>query len=116
LFDPETERVAVYAVVRIAGRPILVQDAERVRVPHLAASAGSEIEFTEVLAVGDGPEGEARFGRPLLAGARVVAEVLRHAREPKILVFHKKRRKDHRKKNGHQQPCSEIRVKAIHAG
>jgi large subunit ribosomal protein L21 len=49
----------------------------------------------------------------MVSGARVVAEVLAHDRERTILVFHKKRRKDHRKKNGHRQPFSEIRIKSI---
>jgi large subunit ribosomal protein L21 len=102
----------VYAVVRIAGKQFQVRPEERVRVPRLAAEVGAEVAFEEVLAV-SGDEGLA-VGAPLLAGARVVARVEAHDRERKILVFHKKRRKDHRKKNGHQQPYSEIRIAAIH--
>ena len=87
---------------------------ERLRVPRLAAEVGSEVDFDEVLAVSG--EGSALVvGTPHVEGARVTARVLVHERERKILVFHKKRRKDHRKKNGHQQPYSEVRVTAIQA-
>jgi large subunit ribosomal protein L21 len=101
----------VYAVVRIAGQQFRVHPEERVRVPLLPTEVGTEIEFGEVLAVVG--ETESRFGAPLVAGAKVRAEVLQHGRARKILVFHKKRRKDHRKLNGHRQPYSELRIRAI---
>jgi large subunit ribosomal protein L21 len=105
----------VYAVVRIAGRQFQVRADERLRVPRMAAAAGSEVTFDEVLGVAGTPDAPPAWGTPVLPGARVVAEVLEHDRERTVLVFHKKRRKDYRKKNGHRQPYSEIRVKAIHS-
>jgi large subunit ribosomal protein L21 len=102
----------VYAVVRIAGKQFQVRPDTRVRVPHMAAAVGSQVEFGEVLAWS--PEGGTlQVGTPLVTGARVVAEVLQHDFERTILVYHKKRRKDHRKKNGHRQPYSELRIAAI---
>ena len=83
-------------------------------MPRMAAAAGSEVSFDEVLGVAGTPDTPPAWGTPLLPGARVVAEVLEHDRGRTVLVFHKKRRKDYRKKNGHRQPYSEIRVKAIH--
>jgi large subunit ribosomal protein L21 len=101
----------VYAVVRIAGKQFQVRPETVVRVPRLAAEVGSDVEFDEVLAVG-GEDGLVA-GRPRVDGARVVAEVLGHARERTVLVFHKKRRKDHRKKNGHRQPFTNVRIRSI---
>ena len=101
----------MYAVVRIAGQQFRVRPEERVRVPLLTAPVGAELEFGEVLAVVG--ESESRFGAPLVAGAKVRAQVVEHDRARKILVFHKKRRKDHRKLNGHRQPYSELRIQAI---
>ena len=103
----------MYAVVRIAGKQFQVRPDTRVRVPRVAAEIGSQVEFEEVLAVS--PEsGALQIGAPLIDGARVVAEVVLHDRERTILVYHKKRRKDHRKKNGHRQPYSELRIRSIH--
>jgi large subunit ribosomal protein L21 len=101
----------VHAVVRIAGKQVRVEAEERLRVPRLAAEVGSTLELEEVLAVtGDDAT---HFGAPTVAGARVVAEVVKHDRERTLLIFHKKRRKDHRKKNGHRQPFTEIRIQSI---
>jgi large subunit ribosomal protein L21 len=80
----------------------------------MAAAIGSEVTLDEVLGVAGDPGTPPLWGAPLVPGAHVVAEVLAHDRDRTILVFHKKRRKDYRKKNGHRQPYSEIRVKAIH--
>jgi large subunit ribosomal protein L21 len=101
----------VYAVVRIAGKQFRVQPEERVRVPRLQAEVGSVVEFGEVLAVVG--ETDSRLGAPLVAGAKVRAQVVQHDRERTILIYHKKRRKDHRKRNGHRQPYSELRIQAI---
>ncbi len=101
----------MYAVVRIAGKQFTVRPQDRLRVPHLRADVGAEIDFEDVLLVhGDaGPVA----GSPTVAGARVRARVLAHDRDRKILVFHKKRRKDMRKKNGHRQPYSEVQIEDI---
>lgn len=106
--------IPVYAVVRIAGKQFRVSHEERLRVPRLAAEVGSEVHLEDVLAVSS-PGSDLLVGAPLVEGARVTLRVLDHERDRKILVFHKKRRKDHRKKNGHQQPYSEVRVTAIQA-
>lgn len=102
----------MYAVVRIAGKQFSVRADSILKVPRLAAAVGDDVQFDEVLAVG-GPAG-LTAGRPHVEGARVVAEVVAHERERTVLVFHKKRRKDHRKKNGHRQPFTNVRIKSIH--
>lgn len=103
----------MYAVIRIAGKQFRVQPEERLRVPRLAAEVGAEVQFEEVLAAAAEGGAGLSVGTPLLAGARVSARVLDHDRDRKILVFHKKRRKDHRKLNGHRQPYSDIQITGI---
>jgi large subunit ribosomal protein L21 len=68
--------------------------------------------FEEVLLAGDG-EDEVRVGAPTVEGASVKAEVLRHGRSDKIIVFKRKRRKGYRKKQGHRQGFTEIRVEEV---
>jgi len=102
----------VYAVVSIAGKQFTARPEARLRVPLLAAEVGSQVEFGDVLAVRDEGSAAWQLGTAL-RGARVTAEVLGHDRARTLLVFHKKRRKDHRKKNGHRQPYSEIRITGI---
>jgi large subunit ribosomal protein L21 len=102
----------MYAVVRIAGKQFTVRTHERLRVPHLAAEVGAEVDFDDVLLV-HGDAG-AVPGTPTVAGARVRARVIGHDRARKILVLHKKRRKDMKKKNGHRQPYSEVQIEEIH--
>jgi large subunit ribosomal protein L21 len=102
----------VYAVVRIGGKQFQVRPQQRLRVPRLHADVGAEVEFDDVLLVHD--DAGCTTGTPR-TGARVSARVLAHDRDRKILVFHKKRRKDMKKKNGHRQPFSEIQIEAIQA-
>lgn len=104
----------MYALVSIAGKQFEAHPDRRLRVPFLGdAAVGSNVRFDEVLAV----RGEANapwiLGSPHCRGASVTAEVVGHLRTRKILVFHKKRRKDHRKKNGHRQSYTELRVTGV---
>ena len=101
----------MYAVVRIAGKQFHVRPDEVLRVPRLDAAVGASVSFDEVLAVDAGAGLLA--GRPLIAGARVTASVVEQPYERKILIFHKKRRKGHRKMNGHQQPVTALRIQSI---
>ena len=101
----------MYAVVRIAGKQFHVRPNELLRVPRLDAAPGASVAFDEVLALDAGAGLVA--GRPLVAGARVTASIVEQTHDRKILIFHKKRRKDHRKKNGHQQPVTALRIDSI---
>lgn len=104
----------MYAVVRIAGHQYQVRPESRLRVPRLAVEAGAQVTLDDVLAIAETDDGAPILGTPRVEGAQVVARVLEHDREPTIRIFHKKRRKDHRKLNGHRQPYSEIQIEAIH--
>ena len=101
----------MYAVVRTGGKQVRVAPGKSVRVETLAGAVGERVAFDEVLVVAG--EGEPRVGRPLVSGARVVGTILRHGRARKIIIFKSKRRKNYRRKQGHRQNFTEVRVEAI---
>ena len=101
----------MYAVVRLAGKQFMMRPGESVRVPHLDVEAGSVIQCDDVLIYANGDD--VRIGRPRLEDIKVTAEVLEHGKEKKIMVFKMKRRKDYRKKKGHRQGYTLLKVKEI---
>ena len=101
----------MYAVVETSGRQFRVEPGRRIEVGRLSAEVGSLIELDRVLLVA--AEGEIRIGAPLVEGARVTAEVQRHALGRKQVVFKKKRRKNYRRNVGHRQPCTVLEIKEI---
>jgi large subunit ribosomal protein L21 len=101
----------MYAVVRTGGKQVRVAPGQAVRVETLAGVPGERVAFDEVLLVGG--EGEPRLGRPLVPGARVVGTIVRHGRARKLTIFKSKRRKNYRRKQGHRQDYTEVRVEAI---
>ena len=103
----------MYAVVRLAGKQFTVKPNEIVEVPLLELEPGSLISCDEVLVYSDGKD--VRVGRPLLEGVKVVGEVVKHGRERKILLFKMRRRKNYRKKMGHHQGYTRLRIKEITA-
>ncbi len=101
----------MYAVVRTGGKQLRVAPGDSVRVEKLEGAVGDSVELAEVLMLGG--EGDAKIGTPLVAGASVVATITAQDRGPKIIIFKMKRRKGYRRKNGHRQPYTEIRVDRI---
>ena len=101
----------MFAVVRTGGKQLRVAPGESVRVEKLAGAIGDTIELAEVLLVGG--EGDARIGTPLVEGAKVVGTITDQARGPKLTIFKMKRRKGYRRKAGHRQPYTEIRVERV---
>ena len=101
----------MYAVVRTGGKQVRMSPGAAVRVEKLGGAVGETISFDQVLVVGG--EGEPRVGRPLVAGARVVGTITRQGRGPKLTIFKSKRRKNYRRKQGHRQEYTEVRVEAI---
>lgn len=103
----------MYAIVEIAGQQFKVQKDQKVFVHRLNAEAGSKISIDQVLLV---EKGEAvTLGAPVIAGAKVTAEVLDHVKGDKVIVFKKKRRKGYRVKNGHRQQFTALMIKDIKA-
>jgi large subunit ribosomal protein L21 len=80
-------------------------------IEKLEGDAGSHVEFTEVLMIGGA--GEPKVGKPLIAGAKVVAELVEQTRGPKLIAFKKRRRKNSRRKKGHRQDLTTVRIKDI---
>ena len=103
----------MYAVVRTGGKQLRVAPGDAVRVEKLDGAVGDRIELNEVLLVGG--EGEARIGKPLVAGAKVVGTITAQGRGDKITIFKMKRRKGYRRKAGHRQSYTEVRVEGIEA-
>ena len=101
----------MYAVIRTGGKQVRVEPGQAVRVEKLHGAVGDTIEFAEVLAVAG--EGEARIGAPVVAGAKVVGTITAQDRGPKITIFKMKRRKGYRRKQGHRQDYTEVRVERI---
>lgn len=102
----------MYAIVEILGQQFKVEPNRKLFVHRMnEAECGSEVEFDKVLLVDN--DGVISVGAPALKGAKVVAEVLSHVRGEKVIVFHKKRRKGYRKRNGHRQDFTELQIKEI---
>ena len=101
----------MYAVIHTGGKQYRVARNDVIQVEKLPGAAGESIELGEVLMLGDGAE--ATVGAPLVDGARVTATILEQMRGPKIIVFKKKRRKNYRRKKGHRQDLTVLRITDI---
>jgi len=100
-----------YAIVRSGGLQYRVSADDRIRVPKLRTDVGGTVELSEVLAVSKG--GQLTVGTPLVENAKVSAEVVRHGRAKKVLVFKKKRKKAYQLTKGHRQEFTELRIRGI---
>ena len=103
-----------YAVIRSGGKQYRVHPGETIRLEKLAAEPGAAWTFTDVLLASSG--GGLKVGKPLLDGIRVTGEIVRHEQAKKILVFKKKRRKNYRRRQGHRQQLTVVRVTGIDGG
>lgn len=101
----------MFAVVKTGGKQYRVAVNDVIQVEKLAGDAGSSIEFPEVLMVGN--DQGVQVGTPLLSGVPVTGEILEQTRGEKILVFKKKRRHQYRRRAGHRQELTVIRVTGI---
>ena len=101
----------MYAIVEMAGQQFKVAKDQKVYVHRLQTEEGKKVTFDKVLLLDD--NGNVTVGAPVINGAAVEAKVVKHLRGDKVIVFHKKRRKGYRKKNGHRQSLTEIIVESI---
>ena len=97
----------MYAVIKTGGKQYKVASGDVIKVEKLAGDEGSEVIFNEVLALGD------NVGKPLVAGASVKATFLKQAKADKVIVFKKKRRQNYRRKNGHRQNITIVKIAEI---
>jgi large subunit ribosomal protein L21 len=101
----------MYAIVEMAGQQFKVAKDQKVYVHRLQTEEGKKVTFDNVLLLDDGTN--VTIGAPAIDGAAVEAKVIKHLRGDKVIVFHKKRRKGYRKKNGHRQSLTEIVIESI---
>ena len=104
----------MYAIFRTGGKQFRAEPGATLRIPSVAAEPGETVKFDEVLLGAD--DGDFKIGAPLVKGAAVTAEVVRHGKGEKIIIFKHKRRKNYRRKLGHRQKFTEVRVSDIKLG
>ena len=102
-----------YAVVKTGGKQYRVAEGDTIRVEKLAGEPGGSVTLDDVLLVVDGET--VSVGKPTVEGAKVTAEVVEEGRARKVLVFKYRRRKRYRRKNGHRQPFTALKVTSIRA-
>ncbi len=95
------------AVIRTGGKQYTVAAEDTLTVEKIEGEAGAKIEFTDVLMVGE------KVGAPTVAGAKVLGSIVKQARGPHLIVFKKRRRQNSRRKNGHRQDLTVIKIEQI---
>ena len=103
----------MFAVIRTGGKQYKVAKDSQLKVEKLSAEKGQKVELDQVLMVSS--EGKTSIGEPVLAGAKVTAEIVDHIRDDKVMVFKKKRRTNYRRTKGHRQELTVIRITDIKA-
>ncbi len=103
-----------YAIFKTGGKQYRVKAGDVLDVEKLSLEAGSIAEFNDVLAVSE--DGEVNFGAPTVPGARVLAEVQSHYQDRKVVVFKYKAKTRYRRKRGHRQSYTRLRIQGIQTG
>jgi len=104
------------AIIRTGGQQYRVAAGDVLRLANIAGDAGQDVVFDEVLALlGDGSSEAAKLGQPLVQGAKVTAQIVRHGRGEKLVIFKFRRRKRFKRKNGHRQNFTEVKITGISA-
>ena len=103
----------MYAVIQTGGKQYKVEPGEEVRVEKLDGEVGDEVYFDKVLLVSR--EGKVTVGRPVLENSKVVAKITKQGRGPKIVIFKYRKRKGYRKKQGHRQDFTGVKIIDIKA-
>ena len=103
-----------YAIIKTGGKQFRAEPGKTLRIPTLLGDAGTRVAFNDVLLGSDGDS--VKTGVPTLKGAVVTAEIVKHGRGEKIVVFKFRRRKNYAKKQGHRQGFTEVRINDITLG
>lgn len=106
LFDKQENRM--FAIIKTGGKQIKVAANDIIKVEKLIGASGDTVEFSDVLMMGEGSS--VKVGTPLVPKARVCGTILDQIRDDKVLVFKKKRRNNYRRKNGHRQYLTVVRI------
>ncbi len=103
----------MYAIIETGGKQYRVEEGQVINIEKLEAQVGDEVIFDKVLAVNTGDD--LKVGTPLVKGAKATAKVLRQDKHKKIIVFKYKAKKNYRKKTGHRQSYTQVKVERIEA-
>lgn len=103
----------MYAIIETGGKQYRVQEGDVLFIEKLDVAAGDAVEFDKVLAVSNGSE--LTVGAPVVEGAKVSATVEKNGKAKKVIVFKYKAKKDYRKKQGHRQPYTKVKIEKINA-
>lgn len=101
----------MYAVIETGGKQYRVQPGDTVVVEKLPGSAGDAVEFDQVLLLSD--DDNVAVGRPVIDGARVTGQIVEQGRDKKVIVYKFKRRKDYRRKYGHRQSFTAVKINDV---
>ena len=102
----------MFAIIKTGGKQYKVSEGDVIKVEKIEAKSGDKIEFDQVLMVaGD----DVKVGSPVVEGAKVKAEVLDQKKDKKIVIFKFKAKKNYRKKKGHRQPYTLVKIEKIDA-
>ena len=108
-----TEVFRLYAIIKTGGKQYKVAEGSEIIIEKLDAAEGESVTFEEVLAVGEGDD--IKFGRPLVAGAKVTGSVVKVGKGPKIRIFKYKHKTNYRRRQGHRQPFTKVKIESIEA-
>ncbi|MFZ5969535.1 MAG: 50S ribosomal protein L21 [Bacillota bacterium] len=103
----------MYAIIETGGKQYRVQEGDTLFIEKLEANQGETVDFDKVLAVSK--DGQLTLGAPVVSGAKVSATVVENGKAPKIIIFKYKSKKDFRKKQGHRQPFTKVKIEKINA-
>lgn len=105
----------MYAIVQTGGKQLKVAVGDTVTVERLVGEAGAKVTLDKVLLVANGPDGKGALsvGTPFLAGATVQAEIAEQGRNEKVIIFKKRRRQNYRRKKGHRQHNTVLKITGI---
>lgn len=103
----------MYAVIETGGKQYRVQEGDVITVEKLNVSAGDDITFDKVLVLNDGEK--VQVGKPILEEAKVFGTVVENGKGEKVIIFKYKAKKDYRKKQGHRQPYTMIKIDSLSA-
>jgi len=102
-----------HAIIETGGKQYRVSEGDTIFIEKLEAQSGDQITFDKVLAVVDSDI--TKFGTPLLSGAKVSASILKNGKAKKVRIFKMKRRKGYRRRQGHRQPYTQVKIETISA-
>jgi large subunit ribosomal protein L21 len=105
--------MGMYAIVKTGGKQYKVSPGDTILVEKLEGASGSKVEFNDVLMVADESTNSLQIGKPLLANIKVSGEIVEQTKGDKVIIFKYKRRKGYRKKTGHRQPFTRVKIKEI---